>query len=109
MIACVLNQLGGHWFLFHALNYFITLNLRTLREKTKIQPTFNPFMDDDGRGSFELFVLVFNIRKDIARNFDSCLTFLRSYEKNKAHNMLSLMLNPRFKGLCLVLSYVGRE
>jgi hypothetical protein len=31
------------------------------------------------------------------------------YEKNKTHNMLSLMLDPRFKSLWLVSSIIGQE
>jgi hypothetical protein len=31
------------------------------------------------------------------------------FEEKKAHNMLSLMLDPRFKSLCLVFSFIGRE
>ncbi len=45
MTACVLNQLGGHWLLYDALNYSITLSLR-MREKARIQPTFDPLMEE---------------------------------------------------------------
>ncbi len=62
-----------------------------------------PLMDDDGKVIFELFLLVSNIRKNV-----KILDFW-SYEEKKTHNMFSLMLDPRFKGLCLVTSYVGRE
>jgi hypothetical protein len=69
-----LNQLGGHWLLSDALNYFITLNLR-MRGKKK-QLAFDPFIvDDDGRGTLELSLLAFNIRKNIARIFYSFFTF----------------------------------
>ncbi len=40
---------------------------------------------------------------------DSFLSFLKQYENKKAHNMISLMLDPKFKSLCLVSSFVGRE
>jgi hypothetical protein len=39
---------------------------------------------------------------------DFFLSFLRTYEGKKIHNMLSLMLNPKFKNLHLVFSYVGK-
>jgi hypothetical protein len=29
--------------------------------------------------------------------------------KIKAHNMLSFMLDPKFKSLCLILSFIGQE
>jgi hypothetical protein len=40
---------------------------------------------------------------------DSFLSFLRKYEKRKAHNMFSLILDPWLKSLHLVFSYVGHE
>jgi len=40
---------------------------------------------------------------------DSFLSFLKKYENNKAHNMISLMLDPRFKSLCIISSFVGKE
>ncbi len=33
----------------------------------------------------------------------------KKYERNKTHNMVSLMLNPRFKSLRLVSSFIGQE
>jgi len=78
-----------------------------MNEKTRIQPAFDLLMDDDGKVRFELSMLAFNIKKEVARIFDSFLTFLKSYEEKKAHNMLSLMLDLRLKGFCLVSSYVG--
>jgi hypothetical protein len=52
-----------------------------LKEEAIIQPTFDLIMDDDGRVTFELFLLAFNIKKDVGI-LDFLLTFLRSYEKN---------------------------
>ncbi len=37
------------------------------------------------------------------------LSFFLSFQECKAHNMLSMMLNPHFKGLGLVIQYVGKE
>jgi hypothetical protein len=37
------------------------------------------------------------------------LSFLKKHEKNKTHNMLSLMLNPRFKCLRLVSFVIGQK
>jgi hypothetical protein len=34
---------------------------------------------------------------------------LKKYENKEAHNMISLMLDPRFKSLHIVSSFVGRE
>jgi len=66
-------------------------------------------MDDDGKVILELYLLAFNIKKEVVGILNSFLTFFRVYEKNKNYNILLLMLNPRFKGFCLVSSHVGRE
>ncbi len=93
----------------NALNYSITLSLKTSREKTIIQLAFDLIMNDDGRVALELFLLTFDIKKDVGV-LEFFLTFLRSYEeKKKTHNMFTLLLDPRFEGLCLVFSYVGCE
>jgi len=40
---------------------------------------------------------------------ESFFSFLKKIEKKKAHNMFSLMLDPKFKSLHLVSSFIGRE
>jgi hypothetical protein len=50
-----------------------------------------------------------NIKKKICDVLDFFLSFLKKYEEKKDHNMFSLMLNPQFKSLCLVSSFVGCE
>jgi hypothetical protein len=82
MTTCVLYQLGGHWLLYDALNCSITLNLR-MKEKTRIQPTFEPLVDNDGRITLELSLLASNIIKEVDGILDFFFTFLRSYEKKK--------------------------
>jgi len=90
-----------------ALNYFVTLSLK--REEIRKQPTFDPLMDDDGKVILELFLLASNINKEVVGILNSFLTFLRIYEEKKTYNILLLMLDPRFKGLCLMSFDVGRE
>jgi len=40
---------------------------------------------------------------------DFFLSFLKVYDKRKTHNMIFLMLNLRYKNLCIVSSFVGKE
>jgi hypothetical protein len=40
---------------------------------------------------------------------ESLFSFLRIYEKRKSHNMLCLMLNPKFKSLCLISSLLVKK
>jgi len=74
VIACVLNQSSGHWLLYDALNSFITWSLK-MKEKTRIQTTFDPLMDD-GRITFEFYLLASNIKKKVVGILDFFLTFL---------------------------------
>jgi hypothetical protein len=40
---------------------------------------------------------------------DSFISLMRTYDEKKAHNMLALMFDLRFKSLRLVSSYVGEK
>jgi len=44
----------------------------------------------------ELAFLACNIRKEVCVVLDSFLSFLRTYEEKSTHNMVSLILDPRF-------------
>jgi hypothetical protein len=66
-------------------------------------------MDGDSASVFELSLFAFNIKKEVCGVLDSFLSFLRKYEERKTHNIFLLMLDPQFKSLCLVSSFVGHE
>jgi hypothetical protein len=74
------------------------MNLK-LREENQVLPSFETLMDEDSIVNYELSLLVSNIRKEVINVLDSVLSFLKVYEKIKAHNMFFLMLNPRYKSL----------
>jgi hypothetical protein len=57
-------------------------------------------MDDEAAIILELSLFASNIKKEVCGVFDSFLPFLKKYEEKKADNMLSLMLDLRFKSLC---------
>jgi hypothetical protein len=40
---------------------------------------------------------------------DSFLSFVTRYDERKVHNMLALMLDPRFKILKLISNFIGHE
>jgi len=65
-------------------------------------------MDDDLVIGDELSLLVFNIRREAINVLDFFLSFLRVYDKRKTHNMISLMLNFRYKSLRIISSFVER-
>jgi hypothetical protein len=66
-------------------------------------------MIDDSLLIFELSLFTSNIKIFFCDVLDFFLSFKKKYEERKTHNMFSLMLNPQFKSLCLVSSFVGRE
>jgi hypothetical protein len=49
------------------------------------------------------------MQKQVVQVLNPFLSFMASFQKAKAHNMLAMMLNPCFKGLGLVIQYVGKE
>jgi hypothetical protein len=53
-------------------------------------------MEDDSIVFYESPLLASNIRREVINVLDSFLSFLKKYENKKAHNMIFLMLNPKF-------------
>ncbi len=66
-------------------------------------------MKDGSIISNGLSLLASNIKREAINVLDSFLSFLNKYENRKAYNMISLMLDPRFKNLRIISSIVGRE
>jgi hypothetical protein len=50
-----------------------------------------------------------NIRREVCGVLDGFLAFENKYEKNKTHNMLSFILDFRFKSLKLVSFVIGEK
>ncbi len=84
------------------------MNLK-LKEENKIILSFESLMEDDSISFYELSLMDSNIRREVINVLDSFFSLLKKYENMKAHNMISLMLDPRFKNLCIISSFVGRE
>jgi len=91
-----------------AFHSAISMSLK-LREELKNTPSFQTLMKKDFGVALELICLAFNIRKEVCGILDSFLYFLKKFDERKAHNMLVLMLDPRFKSLRLVSSFIGRD
>jgi hypothetical protein len=56
-----------------------------------------------------LSLLASNIKREVINVLDYFFSFLKKYENKKAHNMIYLMLNPRFKSFHIISSFVGKE
>ncbi len=72
-------------------------------------PSFESLIDDDSIINDEISLLAFNIGREVVNVLDSFLSILKVYDKKKAHNMISLMLDPKYKSLCIASSFIGRE
>jgi hypothetical protein len=79
------------------------------REENQVSPSFKRIMDDDSIINDELSLLTSNIRREVVDVLDFFLSLLKVYDRRKAHNMISLMLDPRYKSLHTLSSFVGRE
>jgi len=66
-------------------------------------------MGDDFAITLELSLFASNFKEEVCGVLDSFLSFLKNCEGKKTHNMLSLMLDPRFKNFHLAFSFVGCE
>jgi len=106
--VCVLNQSHGHWLFFDALNAIIIMSLK-LKEKSGISSNLQDLIIDHLVVAQELSLFASNIRKEVRGVLNGFLSFFKKYEGNKTHNMLSLMLDHRFKTLKWVSSLIGQE
>jgi len=80
-----------------------------LKEENKIIPSSENLMEDDSIFFDELSLLASNIRMEVINVLDSFLSFWKKYENKKVHNMIFLMLDPKFDILCIISSFVGKE
>jgi len=80
-----------------------------LKEKFGMTPFMADLMEEDVVVVLKLSMLTSSIRKQVWDILDEFLSFLTKCEEKKAHNMLSLMLDARFKSLRLVFSFINQE
>ncbi len=90
------------------LHFAISMSLK-LKEENQVLLSFESVMDDDWIVNDELSLLASNIRKEVINVLDSFLSVLKIYDKRKGHNMFSFMLDPSYKSLHIVSSFVGRN
>ncbi len=78
-----------------------------LMEELQNHLSFGNIMDENFRMANELTLLAFNIQEEVYVVLDLFLYFKKKYEEKKTHNILFLMLDPKFKNLKLVSSLIG--
>ncbi len=80
------------------------MNTKLMKELQN-PPTFDNIMDEDFGMVNKLTLLTSNIWKETYVVLDSFLLLFLKYEEKKTHNILSLMLNRKFKNLRLISSH----
>ncbi|KAG0556897.1 hypothetical protein KC19_11G087000 [Ceratodon purpureus] len=104
---CVTNQSKGYWLLSDALASALGLCIQLHKEQIE-KGLVSPKLET-GNFDSELEVLQSRMMSEVINALAPFLSFTVSYSAKHAHNMLALMLDPRYKGLSLVKDYVGRE
>jgi hypothetical protein len=77
--------LKGHWSLSDALDYAISISVK-FRGEIETSTSYDNLMDENTNFVLELICLVSNIKN--VGVLDSCLSFMRKYEKKKVHNIV---------------------
>ncbi len=57
---------------------------------------------------YELEKLIFRMKRQVLKVFLPFISFIHGFKK-KIYNMLAFMLDPRYKSMRLVITYLGRE
>jgi hypothetical protein len=91
-----------------ALHFAISMSIK-FKEESQVLPSFETLMDDDSIIINELAFITSRIKREVSWVLDSFFSFLTKYENKKTCYMISLILDVRFKSLCMVSSIVERE
>jgi hypothetical protein len=105
----VLKQNHGFWFLSEALAAALSLSIHFRQSHYLAGGEVTTTSHGDGDFESELLVLKSRMEEEVLAVLEPLLSFAGTYSRQNAHNMLALMLDPRFKGLGLVRDYVGGE
>jgi hypothetical protein len=92
---CIRNQIQGPWLLFNALNVAFSFNVVMQSEIEQCDIDSNNFVKGDF--DFELQTLSMHMMGEVMVVLAPFLAFATTYITTKAHNMLVLMLDPRFQ------------
>ena len=104
---CVLNQTRGYWLLSDALAATLAISVE-LRAHIDHLSNMNPPLQ---HGDFDAELEILRGKMSLEAMFvmKHFLSFTQIFTSEKAHNMIVLMVDPRFKGLECVIAYTGVE
>ena len=102
---CVLNQTRGYWLLSDALAAAFRMSIELQGVYDQCSSVVPPLQVGDFESEIE--ILKARMAKTTVDVMKPFLRFSLQFVADRAHNMLSLMLDPRFKGLEYVIQYMG--
>jgi len=59
--------------------------------------------------NYELEEFIFGVKRQVLKVLLPFISFMHGFQKMKDHNMLVLMLDPKYKSMHLVITYLGHE
>jgi hypothetical protein len=80
-----------------------------VKKEFKNAKSFQTLMEKNSNVELELICFTSNIRKEVCGVLHSFFSVLKIFVEIKTHNMLALKLDPIFKSLCLVSSFIGHD
>ena len=104
---CVLNQTRGYWLLSDALAAALAISVE-LGAHIDHLSNMNPPLQH-GDFDSELEILRGKMSLEAMLVMRPFLLFTQTFMLKKTHNMIVLMVDPRFKGLECVIAYTGVE
>jgi hypothetical protein len=105
--SCVLNQRCGYWLLSDAFANAINLCVKLIQERIQLEIQMSSI--PTSQFDVKLFLLTNRMRLQVNRMFIPFLDYLHEFDPKKAHMMLALMFDLRFKDLFIVSNYVRRN
>jgi hypothetical protein len=105
--SCVLNQHCGYWLLSDALANAINLCVKLTQKRLQLEIQMNPILAY--QFDVKLFLLTSRMRLEVNHVLVPFLDYLHEFDPKKAHMMLALMFDPKFKDLSIVNNYVKRN
>jgi hypothetical protein len=104
---CVVNQTRGYWLLSNAIAGALKLIVQMEAQQLARSSVEPPL--ECGEFDSELEILYGHMARQVANVLRLFLSFARKVKEGSTHNMICLMLDPRFKGLEVIVDYVGCE
>jgi hypothetical protein len=102
---CILNQTHEYWLIFNTLHAASPMSVNMQMETQQSESTSSNCIRRDFE--FELQALHLRMMAKVMAILAPFLSFATTCTLSKAHNMLALMLDSRFKCLDVVKTFVG--